>query len=39
MKYSITKHQSPSNNQMTNDSLSQLVIGTCGLVIPTEGRL
>ncbi len=39
MKAPITKHQSPSNNQMTNDTMSQLVIGTCGLVIPTEGRL
>lgn len=33
----ITKHQLPSNDQMTN--VRTLVIETCGLVITSEGGL
>ncbi len=37
MKAPMTKHQFPSNVQMTN--VLSLVIGTCDLVITTKGSL
>lgn len=35
----MTNHQSPINDRINNDLMTNLVIGTCELVIATEGSL